>query len=491
MVTYRQLLAADLGTIADQATTWQNVITKLNSLQTDGDAVGKKIANGTWEGLSGFAAIGRATTLSSELEQAETQADTVKGQLTWAKTELTTQKKAVTDTVALVAEDPRLTIGDDGVVKIDVEALSKQTGAPTMLEMLEAQKAADGHNGAIRTALAWASYVDAQTSEKLRAAVNLDSPGELDFNGDAKADADGADFPGPADPAIAASQSAAFAKTHGRPPVSETDWMLAAALDPTSRLDKNGGTDAVVAVGQITPQPGKGLVRIGLYIPSDEVFNLPHNDKGDNRGMDPNFNPEDTRVTLYVDYETGTVVARQNPSVDTTGEVRVDTPSVQVQETTNGAVRIQYDAKNPFAPPGSEETGHTVKGDITVSPGYGNTGPRVDGTIGDYPAFEAYHESNGGPTTTLTQDRADNESKYGPLLELPTDHNIGDGPGGPPAQFKEWRNLSGDNWIQHGEAPKTDLGDPGNPPKVTPYEPYGGSISHPNAPGVPPTGEFV
>ncbi|ADD39763.1 hypothetical protein [Stackebrandtia nassauensis] len=489
MVTFQQLRTAKLDTIQDQVDTWQNVSTKLTSLQTTATNVGTKISGGTWEGLSGFAAVGRTTTLSAELKDAASEVNTVKGLLDWSKGQFVAQKNSLDQTVTAVNNDPRLTISDTGHVKPDVEAITRQTGAPSVLELLEAQKAADTHNGNIKKILAWVSYVDAQSSDKLRAAVNLDSPKELDFNGEAAKDADAVDFPGPADPAIAAAQSAAFEKTLGRPPVTETDWKLAAALDPTSRLDKNGGKDAVVAVGRITPRPGEGLVRIGLYIPSKEVFNLPNYDLGDNRGMDPNFNPEDARVTLYVDYETGTVLARQNPSVDTSGEVRVATPSVQVQESTNGAVRIQYDASNPFAPPGSDQTGHTVKGDITVSPGQP---PRVDGAIGDYPAFEAYHDSNNGPTTTLVQDRADNEGNFGPLLELPTDHEIGAGRGGPPAQFKEWRHLSGDDWIAHGEAPSTNLGDPGNPPTVTPYKPYGGSEFHPNAPGVPPTeGEFV
>ncbi len=68
-----------------------------------------------------------------------------------------------------------------------------------------------------------------------------------------------------------------------------------------------------MVVGRIEPVPGQGIVRMGLYIPAGEVVNFPHNDLGDDRGEDQTFDPERTRVSLYVDYENGLVIARQNP----------------------------------------------------------------------------------------------------------------------------------------------------------------------------------
>ena len=64
----------------------------------------------------------------------------------------------------------------------------------------------------------------------------------------------------------------------------------------------------MVQVGRITPRPGAGVVR----------------------------------EARYIDCETGLVIARQNPPVDTEGEVRVQAPDVLVSRTTHGAVRIQY-----------------------------------------------------------------------------------------------------------------------------------------------------
>jgi hypothetical protein len=288
---------------------------------------------------------------------------------------------------------------------------------------------------------------------------------------------------GAEDPRRRAAQAAAFEKTFGRPPSGPTEWQTAAALDPTSYLDKNGDTDAVVQVGRITPQPGKGIVRIALYIPSAEVFNVPNYDRGDDRGPDSSFDPEDARVSLFIDYETGVVVARQNPSVDTEGEVRVQAPSIQVSQTTNGAVRIQYDAENPFAPPDPTNS-HTVKGDVVVTPpGVDSATWRLDGEIGDYPAFEAYHDDPLGRTEVLATDAADNEGSFGPLLELPSHHDVGDGPDSDRVkQFGDLgRPISGP-YYEYTPRSGEQLGTPDAPVTIDPWPPFGEE---------PPVGGYV
>lgn len=162
------------------------------------------------------------------------------------------------------------------------------------------------------------------------------------------------------------------------PPVSPTDWKTAEALNPYSYDPKYQGTPPSIKVARIEPVPGQGLVRAAAYIPTDEVINFPENDLGDNRAEDPNFDPEHARVVTYVDYENGLIITRQNPSVTTSGEVRVGEPEVHAQQLPDGSVLIQYDAANPFAPPGSGITGHTVNGELVVAPSSGNPGtPRV------------------------------------------------------------------------------------------------------------------
>lgn len=280
---------------------------------------------------------------------------------------------------------------------------------------------------------------------------------------------DGAD-----DPRRRAAQARAFERVVGRPPAGSNDWSTAAMLDATSYQDKNGGTQAVVQVGRITPQPGAGVVRAALYIPSAEVFNVPNYDVGDDRGPDSQFDPEQSRVSLYIDYETGLVIARQNPSVDTEGEVRVQTPSVQVSQTTNGAVRIQYDAENPFAPPDPTNS-HTVKGDVVVTPpGIDSGSYRLDGQIGDYPAFEAYHDDPLGRTDVLDTDAADNGGSFGPLLELPSHHDVGAGPDSDYVkQFgRLGRPISGP-YYEYQPRSGQQLGTADAPVTVDPWPPFG------------------
>ncbi|WP_254859760.1 hypothetical protein [Gordonia sp. IITR100] len=116
----------------------------------------------------------------------------------------------------------------------------------------------------------------------------------------------------------AANQVDAFREVYGRVPVGENDWRMAAALDPHSYNPKNKGAPPVVSVIKINPVPGQGVVATGLFIPSERVvsglnfseFELKRN-LGDARGFDPNFAPEDARVSYFIDYENGVIVARQ------------------------------------------------------------------------------------------------------------------------------------------------------------------------------------
>lgn len=273
-----------------------------------------------------------------------------------------------------------------------------------------------------------------------------------------------------------ADQFEAFVATLGRPPTSESDWKTAAMLNPESYLAKYQGHDANVSVSTITPQPGKGVVRLGWFIPAEKVFNVPDHDLGDDRGFDPSFNPEETRVAVYIDYENGLIIARNNPSVTTDGEVKVGTPDIKVQQHPDGRIRMFYDAQNPFAPPGASQTGHTVHGDIVV----GTDG--VSGRISDYPAFEVYHDKPGEEAPeALMQDEADSAvlghlfgDQMGPVEQLPFMHEIGEngkqnlndfykeGMDGGRHDY-EWRNPH----VKYPDRyPWTEPGDPDDPPET-------------------------
>mgnify|MGYP002682212786 CR=1 FL=1 len=211
------------------------------------------------------------------------------------------------------------------------------------------------------------------------------------------------------------NQLAAFRQLFGRDPVDRIDWSTAAALDPHTYDAIFDGTGSQVQVVRINPIPGQGEVRVSQWIPQRDVIGWPiwTNDLGNNRGPDPQFHPEDTKVTTYIDYENGVVVMRQNPSVMAgTGEVRVGKPAGSVSQRSDGSVRIRYDAGNPFAPgpstsPTGPMAGHqmTVNGDLVFSPGAG--GVRVDGTRTDYPSMEVYQDMPDGTTRTVLIDPAD------------------------------------------------------------------------------------
>ncbi|MET8654277.1 hypothetical protein [Nocardia aurea] len=264
-----------------------------------------------------------------------------------------------------------------------------------------------------------------------------------------------------ADPDRLRTSAAAFTQVFGRAPSSATDWKTAEALNPNSYDTKYQGVPPNIKVAKIEPVPGQGIVRAAAYIPAAQVFNVPEYDLGDNRSEDPNFDPEHARVVTYVDYENGLIITRQNPSVTTSGEVKVGEPEVAAQQLPNGSVLIQYDAANPFAPPGSDLSGHSVNGELVIAPSSGNPGtPRVvaGGEITDYPSMEIYQDNSAGTNRPVLIDAADSGSQWGPFANLPSFHEVGGGK----AMFEPFEaDFSDPDWEQNKPTP---LGSSSNPP---------------------------
>ena len=166
----------------------------------------------------------------------------------------------------------------------------------------------------------------------------------------------------------------------------------AEALNPNSYDPLYQGTKPEIRVARIEPVPGQGVVRVSQYIEQRDVTSSLDGarDFGNDRLATPQFDPEDTKVTTYIDCENGIVVMRQNPFVELNenggpGRVKVGVPEVTVWQTSEGAVRIQYNAANPFAPEIArnppwpmENNPVTVNGDLVFTPTA--DGVRVDGT---------------------------------------------------------------------------------------------------------------
>jgi hypothetical protein len=227
----------------------------------------------------------------------------------------------------------------------------------------------------------------------------------------------------------------AFKQVFGRAPVSANDWDTAAALDPHSYDPKNQGHAPHIVVGRIQPVPGQGVVRSNMFIPGRDVWDPklgwpPYaNNLGDNRGFSPTAGPEDSRVSILVDYDNGLIVARQNPSVNaSTGAVRTGTPSVSAVQQSNGSVLINYSAADPFSPGGeglAKAIPMDVNGTLAITPSA--TGPHVGGDVTSFPALEVYSDRPGAGTVPLLQSwpsfRAD---AAGPLAGLLFSKTVGD-----------------------------------------------------------------
>nr|WP_064569771.1 hypothetical protein [Gordonia sp. LAM0048] len=266
-----------------------------------------------------------------------------------------------------------------------------------------------------------------------------------------------------------ANQVDAFREVYGRVPVSDNDWRVAAALDPHSYNPKNQGVPPVVSVIKIKPVPGQGVVATGLFIPTETVIGGIDDHLGDNREFDPHFSPENTRVSYFIDYENGIIIARQNPSVNVdSGEVRTGTPKVSASQLPDGTVAIAYDAADPFAPPGAAELAWSVNGQTVITPS--GTGARVSGEATDYPSMETYQYLPDGQTRILHQDDAGDHIAAGPFLNLPFHHEYGSYEDDLDRFEQEVVNSSpGNDWIpvETGEITgMTDLGDPGSPPRA-------------------------
>ncbi|ADG97128.1 hypothetical protein Srot_0646 [Segniliparus rotundus DSM 44985] len=276
-----------------------------------------------------------------------------------------------------------------------------------------------------------------------------------------------------------------FEHVYGRAPQSDADWKMAAIMDTQSMVGRNHGVPARVDVGRINPVPGQGIVRVGLYIPATDVLNMP-NDLGDARGPKEQFDPRETRVSLYIDYENGVVAARQNPSVDIQGNTQVQDPTVNVSQTADGRLRIQYDATNPLAPSPSHALGLSVNGDIMLTPTA--NGVHIDGQVGNYPSLEIYQDRDG--TTTPAYNYEASGSKLGPVEGLQDHHPLGTGNASavpnvgtaPPREYQPGVQWDGPGIQSHQTPPEL----PVESMKLEPEDSDNVPSINPVAPSVPP-----
>ncbi|MFF0528279.1 hypothetical protein ACFYT3_07795 [Nocardia amikacinitolerans] len=288
-----------------------------------------------------------------------------------------------------------------------------------------------------------------------------------------------------------AESAAAFAQVFGHVPQNSVDRMTAEALNPNTYDPKYKGVQAQIRVVRIDKVPGQGVVRSSFFIEQDRVFNPSPNNLGYNRGdgrtANENFDPELSRVTMYVDFENGLVILRQNPSIKVDdGEVEVGTPEAKVWQAKDGSVRVNYAAHDPFAVSVHKNVG-SVNGNLVFTPGQGvagkpgSTGVTVNGRVGDYPTLEVYQDAPNGNRHTILIDPADSGSEvFGPMT-LVGNHDIGTGLDAI-KPFQKWKPFTtiGGMSDEVEDLPSAKSAPVGSAPKAPVYA-SGGDVSGPGS----------
>ncbi len=443
-------------------------------LDLDADLTGSRPPDG-WLGTSGDLARGAHERLAGRLRRVTAGVSTLRPSIAQAADDVADLRRELAVIEALAAARG-FTLGPDGVVTDARQTVDpiEQVEAHRQLRTAERDEIVLRLEGVLRRA----DEIDTALADLLVRAANeqVDDGLGTSLRGVATA---------------ADRQVTLFRSVTGRDPLTEQDWRVAATLDPNLVA---GDLPAEIVVARIEPVPGAGLVHGGAFIAGRDVWGagIPLH-LGDDRSFDPAAGPEDSRVSFLVDYENGIVVVRQNPTHDTSGGAGVGVPQVGVEQDADGRVRLQVEALNPLAPGIAEMMGVTVRGDVVVNPRGGpHDIPRVDGTVGQYPSWEAYHSLPGQPPTPVLQ-RGQNlgDADVGPLVGLPWP---GAEVGQQPERLDEWRQRHHPDQVGPAEifeavdGPWLDVHDSFHnyplPPLPT-AEPNGaGGLSVPDAPRV-------
>jgi WXG100 family type VII secretion target len=436
-----------------------------------------------WEGTASDAAIAKATPTLLRMQQIHDALNRAQTVLQQGGSQLTQTRTNVLQTVSQLSGQG-WQVGSDGTVSVRPGSPLDQYAKVSPVNAMKLQQLAATNSATVKALLAGFDTTDRQLSQNLRNAVTgLDAAprklasGVRGLSGDVPLSPQTDGPQKPDDDQRRRNQKDAFRNMFGRDPISKSDWTTAASLDPHSYEPKFHGTPPVVKVVRISPVPGQGVVRSSQWIPDRDVYSYPPGtrDLGNNRGPDPNFDPEDTKVTTTIDYDNGIVVMRQNPSVmenpdGSPGEVRCGTPAGTVTQLPDGSVRIKYDSGNPFAPeitrdPTGPFQGHevTVNGDLVFTPG--RDGVQVSGTRTDYPSMEVYQDMPDGKSHIVLIDNAAAGGPAGPMTNLPLHHDVGIG-------GKAFAPFDTGGWNPTYDVPTplpgTAFGSVDNPPSAVP-----------------------
>ena len=194
-----------------------------------------------------------------------------------------------------------------------------------------------------------------------------------------------------------------------------------AVLDRRATLARYAGVAAYTREYRIRPRSGIGLVRTcafisqrnpGLHAPGARDAGL--QDIGDDRDFNSQFGVGDCRVLIAIDYDTGRVALRQNPSCrdyasycQTPGappDFQVTQSSRVLAGVSVNTVNLHLGFKNPRNPPGFGFAIPKISGDIRLTD-VGDRRIHVGGRVDGFPSFEVYQDTLGGRTETHARTR--------------------------------------------------------------------------------------
>ncbi|MGH8877411.1 MAG: hypothetical protein ACRD0P_08735 [Stackebrandtia sp.] len=187
---FKQLRDADVASVEKLVEPWGKAAGKLDTGSgTATEKVGDRIRSGAWRGHAATSAATRVAFLERQTEAGQTECEAVRDILKQAVTSFGGSKKRLNDIIDTVNDHDKLSIDDSGHVSVDKPDWKDLLGGGLFAaRYIQLRMTAAQLNDDIADTIADARQIDGKIATALRAAANLDQPGNLDFNADAKTD---------------------------------------------------------------------------------------------------------------------------------------------------------------------------------------------------------------------------------------------------------------------------------------------------------------
>lgn len=161
------------------------------------------------------------------------------------------------------------------------------------------------------------------------------------------------------------------------------------------------GVDPVTTTFDFPRRPGYGTLEIDLFISEGETPEVPGilpKFRGDSRQFDAQAAPYESRAYIRFNFETGEGFVQVNPTCEPSGgctdplplNTGGDSNVVNIAQTENGAIHVQYDLQNSRA-----TWAPSINGNISIFPDPASGSFGIVAVRDGYPAFESYQYVDG------------------------------------------------------------------------------------------------